>query len=203
MTNLIQSALQTALSYPAYRQHLTDLLADGKTTGPNQSEFYIKIATLNQRRMDRLDRRTELIPELEAATKELKKPYTLLVLTEGWCGDAAQIVPVINKAAEASDQLNLQLVFRDEHLELMDQFLTDGGRSIPKVLVLDAETQAVVADWGPRPAPAQQLSMAYKYLPEPKPSYEAHHMELHAWYAKDKTLATQVELAELFVNLAN
>jgi hypothetical protein len=170
MKNLIESALAVALSYPAHREHLTDLLAEGKTTGPNQDEFYLKIAKLNQRRMDRLDRRTALSPELDSTVKKVKKSYILLVLTEGWCGDAAQILPILNKAAEVSSNLDLQLIFRDEHLDLMDLYLTDNGRSIPKVVVLDAETKEVVADWGPRPAHAQQLSMEYKYLPEPKPS---------------------------------
>ena len=201
MNNLIQNALQTARSYPAYRSHLTDLLAKGLTTGPNQGEFYLKIANLNQRRMDRLDRRTQLTSELTEAVGSLKKSYILLVLTEGWCGDAAQILPVLNKAAEASNKLDLQLIFRDEHLDLMDLYLTDNGRSIPKVLVLDAATKEVVTHWGPRPAHAQKLSMDYKYHPEPKPTYEAHHMELHAWYTKDKTVATQEELAALFADL--
>lgn len=202
MTELIQRGLGAALSYPAYRQHLTDLLAEGKTTGPNQSEFYLNIANLNQRRMDRLDRRTTLTPELATAVNGLKKAYTLLVLTEGWCGDAAQILPVLHKAAEASDQLDLQLILRDEHLELMDLYLTDNGRSIPKVLVIDAGTKKVVANWGPRPAPAQQLAMDYKYRPAPKPSYDAHHLELHAWYTKDKTMTIQAELTALISDLA-
>ncbi|MEM6394955.1 MAG: thioredoxin family protein [Bacteroidota bacterium] len=201
MKDLIASALSSAKSYPEYRQFLTDLLAEGKTTGPNQSEFYIQIATLNQQRMNRLDKRTKLIPELTAALESLTYSYTLLVLTEGWCGDAAQIVPILNKVVEYSPNLNMKLILRDENIELMDHFLTDNGRSIPKVLVLDPETLEVAADWGPRPEPAQKMAMAYKYLPAPKPSYEAHHHELHAWYAKDKTQTTQKEFAELFTAL--
>lgn len=201
MQTLIRTALAAALPYPAYRDYLTELLALGKTTGPNQDEFYLKIANLNQRRMDRLDRRTELTDALKAAINNLDKPYTLLVLTEGWCGDAAQILPVLNKAAEASDHLKLLLIFRDQHLELMDRYLTDGGRSIPKILVLDAVTAEVITHWGPRPAPAQQISMDYKYQPEPKPDYEEHHLELHAWYTRDKTATIQAELTELFTQL--
>lgn len=201
MQNLINKALEVSWDYPTYRQHLTDLLAEGKTTGPNQSEFYIKIATLNQSRMKRLDKRTQLIADLAALMAGLKKNYQLLVLTEGWCGDAAQILPVLQKMTEASSKIDLQLILRDEHLELMDLFLTDNGRSIPKVLVLDPGTKQVLADWGPRPAFAQKMSMDYKYQPEPKPAYEPHHMELHSWYTKDKTLSTQGELYTLFKTL--
>ncbi|MEM7572978.1 MAG: thioredoxin family protein [Bacteroidota bacterium] len=201
MKNWIQQALDISWDYPTYRQHLTDLLEQGKTTGSNQSEFYLKIARLNQSRMKRLDKRTQLTDDLLAALEEVKNSYQLLALTEGWCGDAAQTLPLINKLAEASPQLDLRLVLRDENLDLMDLFLTDGGRSIPKVLFLDADTKEVVTHWGPRPALAQKMAMDYKYKPEPKEDYETHHLELHAWYTKDKTLSTQAELTELLKNL--
>ncbi|MEO0626014.1 MAG: thioredoxin family protein [Bacteroidota bacterium] len=203
MKDFIQKALDASRSYEDYRSFLTDLLAEGKTTGPNQSEFYIQIANLNQQRMNRLDKRTKLIPELIASLAKVDQPYTFLVLTEGWCGDAAQIVPILDKLVEASPNLDMRLVLRDEHLELMDLFLTDGGRSIPKVLVLDPDSLEVVTTWGPRPAPAQKMSMDYKYHPDPKPSYELHHHELHAWYAKDKTQTTQSELLDLVNQLAS
>ena len=78
----------------------------------------------------------------------------------------------------------------------MDHFLTDGGRSIPKLILLDANTLQVLGDWGPRPAVAQRLSMDYKYKPTPKEDYETHHQELHTWYARNKTLDTQLELID-------
>ncbi|MEM9921353.1 MAG: thioredoxin family protein [Bacteroidota bacterium] len=201
MKELIEKGLENAMSYPAYRQLLTDLLAEGKTTGPNQSDFYIEIAKLNQRRMDRLDKRVKLSEALEQQLKSLQKSYLLLTLTEGWCGDAAQSMPVINQLAENSDKVELKVVLRDEHTALMDQFLTDGGRSIPKVIVLDTETNEVLGAWGPRPAPAQKLAMDYKYKPVPKEPYEEFNVALHTWYARDKTQTTQSELLNLFSTL--
>lgn len=189
------------MTYPQYRKRLTELLAEGKTTGPNQSENYLEAARLNQHRMDRLDRKARFSPAMEALLADLGKPYLLLALTEGWCGDAAQLLPLINHMAEATDQLSLRLVLRDEQLELMDQFLTDGGRGIPKVLVLDPDSLAVVADWGPRPAPAQQLAMDYKYQREPKMDYDTYNKALHTWYARDKTQTAQEELVALFEGL--
>ena len=201
MKDLIEQGLAVSWDYPAYRQHLTDLLEEGKTTGPNQSEFYLTIARLNQSRMKRLDKRTELTEELLSAVGGLKKNYKLLALTEGWCGDAAQILPVFNKLIEANPQLELRLILRDEHLGLMDLFLTDGGRSIPKILFLDPETFEVITTWGPRPVVAQKMVMDYKYMSEPKGDYETHQLELHSWYTKDKTLSTQAELTELLNKL--
>ncbi|PHI19157.1 thioredoxin family protein [Lewinellaceae bacterium SD302] len=196
MKALIEKALVNARDYADYRTFLTQLLAQGKTTGPNQSELYLRIADLNQHRMDRLDRRDRFLPEMITTLAELKRSYIMLVLTEGWCGDAAQIVPLLNHMASTTNKLQLQLVLRDEHVELMDLFLTDGGRSIPKLILLDANTHRVLGDWGPRPAVAQQMSMDYKYKTAPKEDYETHHQELHTWYARNKTLDTQLELID-------
>ena len=190
-------ALRDARPYADYRAHLSDLLAQGKTTGPNQSELYLEIARLNQSRMDRLDKRPRLTPELGALLSGLRRDYLFLVLSEGWCGDAAQSVPVMNWLAEASPRIALRVALRDEHPALMDQYLTNGGRSIPKLLMLDAQASEVLADWGPRPLVAQALTLRYLRKPEPKEDYRAHHMELHRWYARDKTASTQAELGAL------
>ena len=199
MQDLIRQALAQAMTYPAYRDHLTRLLTEeGRTTGDNQSDFYLEIAALNEARMDRLDRKVRLTADTEARLATLTRPLTLLVLTEGWCGDAAQILPVLNWLAEASAHIELRCVLRDEHPALMDEFLTAGTRSIPKVIVLDPATHDVLADWGPRPAPAQRMVMAYKNTPtDQRPPYPEFQKALHTWYARDKTRTTQEELVEV------
>ena len=197
MPTPLQAALAAARSYPDYRAHLAGLLDEGRTTGPNQSPLYLEIARLNQARMDRLDKRPRLTPALQALLADLTRDYTFLVLSEGWCGDAAQSVPVMNWMAEATPRVTLSVVLRDEHPELMDQFLTDGGRSIPKLLIVDPVTEEVLADWGPRPLVAQAISKRYRRRPEPKEDYQTHHTELHRWYARDKTVSTQGELGSL------
>jgi hypothetical protein len=199
MQDLINEALADARSYPEYRTHLSELLAENMTTGPNQSDFYVQFTRLNQSRMERLDKRDRFIPEMLEILGQLDKPVLMLAITEGWCGDAAQIIPLMYHMAKATDQLDLQLVLRDEHPKLMDQFLTDGARSIPKVIFLDAATKTVLGDWGPRPAVPQQMTMDYKHLPEPKPDYDSYQKELHLWYARDKTASTQRELVEVLM----
>ena len=194
MTDPIQPALTAAQSYADYRQHLTDLLAEGKTTGPNQSDFYLEIANLNQSRMNRLDRKPKLTAETQAFLESLDRELLLLAITEGWCGDAAQSLPVLHWMADASPHLHLFTVLRDEHPALMDAFLTDDARSIPKVIILDANNKDVLGSWGPRPAAAQEIVMAYKHAPEPKPDYNELQRELHTWYARDKTQSTQAEV---------
>lgn len=202
MEDLITASLAKAQSYPKYRQMLTELLEiKGKTTGPNQSDFYLEIAHLNQARMNRLDRKPKLTEATSAFLKDLDRELTMLVLTEGWCGDAAQILPVLNWIADASGHIHLYCLLRDENPELMDAFLTDGARSIPKVIVLDTQTKEVLGSWGPRPAEVQQMVMDYKHAPQPKADYAIFQKELHTWYARDKTKSTQAEVVEVLKKL--
>jgi len=198
LNQALQHALSSARSYPAYRQFLQELLDKGLTTGPNQGDYYLEIAQLNQKRMDRLDKKNRLVPDFQAFLASVKRQYHLLVLSEGWCGDAAQSLPVINWIADSSSNIDLSVVLRDEHTELMDQYLTNGGRSIPKVLFIDKETNKVIADWGPRPLVAQAISLRYQRSSEPKKPYAEHLIDLHGWYARDKTRSTQAELMALF-----
>ena len=75
--------------------------------------------------MSRLDKKIQLSQETLLTLKKIDKPITWLVLSEGWCGDAAQTLPVINKIANESDLISLKIIFRDEHDELMNYFLTN------------------------------------------------------------------------------
>ncbi|MFK8058356.1 MAG: thioredoxin family protein [Saprospiraceae bacterium] len=198
MDQALQNALSAARTYPEYRQFLQEQLDQGLTTGPNQGDYYLEIAQLNQKRMDRLDKKNRLTDEFMELLGGVQRKYLMLVLSEGWCGDAAQTLPMFNWIAESSPNIELKVVLRDEHTDLMDQYLTDGGRSIPKVLFIDMDTNEVLADWGPRPLIAQAISLRYKRSPEPKKPYAEHHIDLHGWYARDKTRSTQAELISLF-----
>lgn len=201
MKPLIEVALAQSFSYSEYRTFVSELVAQGKTTGPNQSEFYVEITRLNHSRMTRLDKKARFTSELEASLSELTKKYTFLVLTEAWCGDAAQTTPLLNHMAKATDHIDLHFVLRDEYPELTNHFLTDGSRSIPKVIIQNRDTQEVLGSWGPRPAPAQEMAMAYKHKPAPKEDYNTFNTALHKWYAKDRTETTQEELTALIQRL--
>ena len=118
----IEEGLQKAISYTSYRKRINDLIASGKSSGPIQSEDLLNYSKLNDRRMTRLDKTIQLSQETLLALKKINKPITWLVLSEGWCGDAAQTLPVINKITDKSDLINLRIIFRDEHEELMRHF---------------------------------------------------------------------------------
>ncbi|MEN8912383.1 MAG: thioredoxin family protein [Polaribacter sp.] len=194
MKQLIAKILENAISYPEYRTLVHDLLSVGKSTGPIQSEALTNYSLLNDRRMKRLDKTIKISDETKAVFKSITEKQTWLVLTEGWCGDAAQNLPVIQKLAAENENIALKIVLRDEYLELMDLFLTNGGRSIPKVIVLDAQNN-VQHTWGPRPTLATEMMTDYKAK---NGSIDAQFkQDLQVWYNKNKGQSVQ----EDFVNM--
>lgn len=195
MEALIAESLQKSYSYKEYRDHVAQLLADGLSTGHHQSADLTHYSSLNDVRMNRLDKTIKLPREIIDSLEGLQKNFTLIVLTESWCGDAAQSLPVINKMAESTPSLNLKILLRDDNDELMGHFLTNGGKSIPKVLITDTETHTVLADWGPRPGPAGIL---VNELKERFGSFNEEAInELQKWYFQDKGLSTMLEILEL------
>lgn len=195
MINTIQKALQNSFSFAEYRKHITNLITRGKSTGHEQSDDLLHYSELNETRMNRLEKTIVVLPEIINNLQLLDKKYIWLVLSEGWCGDAAQIVPVIHKIAEVTDKIELKIALRDDNDELMQHFLTNGGKAIPKLIVLDAETLEVVADWGPRPTGAKQLIIDYKATHGIID--ETAKIELQKWYLHDKGVSIQQEIVEM------
>ena len=194
MKDIISKSLENTYTYQEYRDLVKDLLAEGKSTGPEQSDYILNYSKLNNSRMKRLDKTTKISDETAQEIQKLATPQTWLVLTEGWCGDAAQNLPVIHKMAELNKNINLKLVLRDENLALMDLFLTNGGRSIPKLIALDTDNN-VIDTWGPRPKVATKMVADYK---EKNGSLDPQFKEyLQVWYNKDKGLSTQEDFVSL------
>ncbi len=196
--NTIDLTQINTLTYAQYRETVTALAAQGKVTGDVQDEDLLNYTRLNETRMNRLQKTLALDPEVALALNGLKDQYTWLVLSEGWCGDAAQLMPIFNLMASASPAIELKVALRDQHPALMDQFLTNGARSIPKLIVLDAG-QNVLASWGPRPMGAAQLIIDYKATHGVID--EQAKTDLQMWYLHDKGLSTQRELAALMQGL--
>ena len=195
MINTIKQAIENSFSYADYRKKVTGLIAEGKSTGYTQTADLLKYSELNETRMNRLDKTIQLSDEVIKKLKNFDTNYIWLVLSEGWCGDAAQIVPVIHKMAEVSDKIELKIALRDDNDALMQHFLTNGGKAIPKLIVLDATTLEVVADWGPRPAGAKQLILDYKATHGVID--ETAKIELQKWYLYDKGISIQNEIAQI------
>jgi len=200
MKNIPTSVIEQAYTYESYRTLIDNLFAENKTTGTDHSPAMLNYTKLNLSRMNRLDKRSRLTDSTLETLAKINRPVIWLVLTEGWCGDAAQIVPVLNHMAATNANITLRFILRDENLAVTDAFLTNGARAIPKILVLDATTLEVLTTWGPRPAEMQKMvldakavSLATTDKAERKAIAEASANNLHLWYAKDKTKTIQVE----------
>ncbi|MEZ4722509.1 MAG: thioredoxin family protein [Flavobacteriales bacterium] len=174
---------EKAMTYAEYRSLVSELLTNGRSTAPKQEEHLVTYSDLNQHRMNRLDK------TFDPATFDLSalkgKMHThVLVITEGWCGDAAQIIPVLNKTMEAVG-IETRYLLRDSNVDLIDMFLTNGSRSIPVIIFLNSNFE-VMASWGPRPAPLQAMFYEHKAAPEPKLPEDEFKKQMQLWYAKDK-----------------
>jgi len=194
MLSIIQSALQNSHSYTEYRIIVSKLISEGKSTGKEQSADLLHYSELNEVRMKRLEKTLKLDIEVEKTLQNLKSNQTWLVISEGWCGDAAQILPIIKLMSEASKNIDLKLVFRDENEELIHLFLTNGAKSIPKLLVLD-ESFNLINHWGPRPEGAKNLIIEYKAIHGIVD--EAAKIALQKWYLDDKGISTMKEIVAI------
>ena len=195
MKEILKNALNNSYSYQDYRKTVTDLLQEGKSSGAIQSEALVNYSRLNETRMHRLDKTIVIDQTIVSKFKAIQSKYIWLVIAEGWCGDAAQILPIFNKMSEVSDHIDFKIVFRDGNEALMNSFLTNGSKSIPKLIILDKNALDVIADWGPRPKGAIDLVQNYKdKFGVIDDTIKA---ELQMWYLHDKGLSTQKEIMEL------
>ncbi len=182
--DIVRSAIEEGMSYEEYRGLVHDLAKNRSTSGPEQLESLINYTELNDRRMARWDKTLKISEEIQEKLANLDSNLDFLVLTESWCGDASPSLPVINKIAELNENFDLRIVLRDENLPLMDEFLTNGSRSIPKLILWDKDKEEVVGDWGPRPSVATQMVEDYKK--EHGKLTAEFKQDLQMWYNRDK-----------------
>lgn len=193
--NIIKEGLNNSMSYQDYRTLMAELVATQSTTGLDKSPEMVEYTALNEQRMKRWDKTLKVSAEDQEKIAAFKGDTTWLVLTESWCGDAAHVTPVINKVAELNSNIQLRMVLRDDNDVLMQQFLTNGGKSIPKLIAIDNTTGSVLHTFGPRPHVATTLVADYKakhgaVTDELKEN-------LQVWYNKDKGQSTIADLLGL------
>jgi hypothetical protein len=195
---LTSEQLATGLTYAAYRQHIAEVMAT-----PHPDEQLAKMLPHYQTAVDRMDNvapTVALLPELEAALGRLSSQYIWAIITEGWCGDASHTVPIIEAVAEASGgHLATRYFLRDSHPDLIDRYLTNGGRAIPIAVVLHADTLTEAGVWGPRPAPLQAIHQDFKARAVP---FKEVITTTNNWYDQDASRTTQQEMLALVQRLA-
>ncbi len=149
--------------------------------------------SLNNHRMKRILNQYSVPTDLRSKIGRISEPQIWLVITEDWCGDSAQSLPHIAQMAEVNPLIELKILHRDEHPELMDRYLTDGKRGIPKLIAID-ENRNELFRWGPRPKEAAAL---FKETLDSGLSKTEAYERLHLWYARNRGRAIEAELDEL------
>lgn len=179
------------LNYEDYHHEVVSRLNQLEKEGDKDGfgQYY----KMNLKRIERLDKTFELSEEQKDQLKDLPKDFKLLTISEGWCGDAAQSVPVVNVIMKEMGIEN-RIVFRDENPDLMDVYLTDGSRSIPIFVGINSEGKEAFR-WGPRPEKGMEMLRKHKANPEEYNS-DQFHQDLQVWYNKDKGNAIFNELTE-------
>ena len=187
--------LQSTFDYPHYRLLIDELFEKGMSTTGTDDPEKLKPVKINIARMNRIDKTYQPSDSVKAIVRRLQ-PMRWLVISEGWCGDSAQLVPVFAKLAALNPSVKMEIILRDQHPDVMDKHLTDGKRSIPKFVFKRISDGAILAEWGARPKPLQDLVV--KWLAEPGLGKEAREERIHSWYAQDKALSVEHELIRLF-----
>lgn len=192
---VVQEGLKGSMGYADYRLMVANLTREGRSSGLIQSQELGNYTRLNDQRMKRLDKTIKIDAYSESKIKQLAKKITWLVLTESWCGDAAHTLPIMNRIAGLNKNISLRLVFRDQNPDLMNEFLSNGAMSIPKLISIDDASGRILGEWGSRPSTATKIVNDHKRIHgKLSPEFK---QELQLWYNRDKGKNTVSDLLSL------
>jgi hypothetical protein len=91
-----------------------------------------------------------------AAVKGLSRDVRVVAIAEDWCGDVVRFVPVLQRLADESGHAEVRYLSREQRLDVLARFLTNGGEALPKfVFFNDAFVEC--GNWGPMPASCRDL----------------------------------------------
>lgn len=192
--------LKNSVPFETFFKMMETWVAQGATSGPKQEDGLIKITELNLARIKRLEKQVVVMPEAFLAIQNITKPMHWFVMLEGWCADAAQSISAMHKMAALNPLISLHIIFRDENPTVMDAFLTNGSRSIPKLIFTDAQFN-ILGHWGPRPQVLSALIVAWKK--DTSLSKDDVSTKIHQWYTADKTIAVQQEIVQILNSFAS
>ncbi len=181
----------TFQEYLNYFQSIIDK-SNGEQAAPYDNTDYIEYTRMNWSRMNRWLKTGKLSAELSEYIKSIAEPQEWIVITEPWCGDAAHSVPFIHMLAGLNPLIRVEYELRDSEPLRINDYLTNGTKSIPKVIFRNA-SGADLAVWGPRPAGCQEV---YSRLTAEKADFETVKTEIQKWYNADKGVEMQEEMLE-------
>ena len=186
---------QKTFTYNQYRDFIQQLVENQSTSGNDKTEERTNFTLLNDRRMKRLEKTIIVSDDIQKKLSQFKIKVTWLVVVETWCADGAQVLPVLNKMAKLNKVIDLKIVLRDDNETLMDKFLTNGARAIPKLIIIDKQTKEVIGTYGPRPSTVTKIVEDFKQLHgKITPEFKE---DLQRWYNKDKGQTIMEDLMSL------
>ena len=181
------------MNWDEYHAKFEDILQGEILSAPYDNPTYFEYVKLNNSRSNRWLKKSTLLDETKAVLKSLKSTQKWYLITEPWCGDAAHLAPFIYKMAEHSPHIKLHVIHRDGDNKMIDLYLTNESKSIPKLIVRDQNNIDLFV-WGPRPIEAHKLVQSQKSSQKTTQEKKA---ELQVWYNKNKGVAIQNELTAL------
>ncbi|MFH0733598.1 MAG: thioredoxin family protein [bacterium] len=188
---------QNGLTYPKFVNQIEQKINNTITDSLNDEEKHLfEYTKLNYQRMTRINKTYKINNTLCSLLTKISIPQVWMVITEDWCGDSAQNFPYIYKFSECNPLITFTVLQRDNNLEVMDLFLTNGTRSIPKLVVFD-QNDNILFQWGARPKEAQDLVTNWKNEGIPKEEFLE---KLHLWYGRNRGKAIEQEFINLLTN---
>jgi hypothetical protein len=180
---------KNAISFDEYLKE-----SERRIKNPDETDEHNEYYELGLQRMNRTLKTFKIDEEQFEVLKSKKFGGKILIISEPWCGDASATVPVIVKFFEAGGT-EVKIFLRDSDVSLINQFLTDGAQSIPKILILDNDF-SVKNSWGPRPKHGTELLKKFKENPEIYPR-ENFYNDIQVYYAKNRGKDVITEILEM------
>lgn len=181
------------MTWEEYLRLFDQILSGDFTNELYEKQDYKDYVKMNHSRLHRWLKNVELNPEIKTTIQKIGGQQNWYLITEPWCGDAAHSTPLVAMMADQNPNISLKIVLRDTNLDFMDQYLTNGGRSIPKLVARNSNEEDLFV-WGPRPAELQNVFLELKSKNEP---FEVISRNLQQWYNHNKGVAIQKEILAL------
>lgn len=193
MQNLItHNLLQQGMDFESYHLLTIDIVEGRITPDKYKEEKMLRYTRSNLERMDKVLSRMKLSQKLYNALNAVVTPWTWVLITEPWCGDASWTTAELHLIAESSDKIDLKIFLRDTHPQLIAHYHTNGSHSIPKLICLNSSDLNEVWTWGSRPAALQ--SSIEKWHTDVMFDFRDTVRKVHAWYEEDMGCALQEEI---------
>lgn len=184
------------MTYEQYLALNENILTDPDPAPPYNNPVYLNYARLGLSRMKRWDKTMRFSDAFLHALGSVNYKQHWILITEPWCGDAHPVVPAIAMLPSVNPLISYDLQLRDSEPFLINSYLTNGGKSIPKLIVRDADGRDLFT-WGPKPEGARLLTLGMK---EAGVHYDTIATELQNWYNKDKGMSFQQEIISLMTH---